>query len=132
MTTLSNTPWIVPNVTYSLDYTKTTQATAQTVVSFQTPNYPLRLQLFAFAYGSTVPDNWLVSIQVDRVPFMYPTGTSQFNAPPLVYTICGNVPTDYMDLPANTKITVLAFMNGDATADDVLQLTMSGKEIKEP
>jgi hypothetical protein len=92
----------------------------------------MRLQLFALAFGSTVPNNWVVSITIDRVPFTYPTGVSQFNAPPLVYTLCGNVPTDYMDLPANTTITIRAYMNGSASANDVLQLTLSGKEIQVP
>ncbi len=126
-TILSGTPWIVPNIQYVVDYTANTYGTAQTIVDITTPNYPLRINLFAFSVGSTIPTNWLTAIRFDKMPFAYPDGISEFQPPPLVYTLCGNVPTDYIDVPPSTRITILGYMNGTATANSTLALTISAK-----
>ena len=125
------TPYIINNANYTLDYTKTTYGTAQTVVSIITPNYPIRLQVLSYSVGSTVPSNWLIALTFSTVAFVYSSGQSQYSTPSLTFTLCGNVPTDYIDLPANTLIKISAYMNGSATANDTLSLTIIGKQVIE-
>ena len=128
---IGNTSFLIPNVQYTLDYTKTTQATAQTIVDITTPSYPIRLNLFAYSVGSQATANWSLAIFIDTVPLTYPNGTSLYNNPPQGFTLCGNVPTDYLDLSANTHIQIKGYMSGTATANSTLNLTMSGKQIIE-
>lgn len=128
---LSNTPYLVPNVVYSLDYTITTQQSAQTVVDITTPSFTLRVNAFALNLSSSDAQNWAIAIRINNVPFIYPSGTSEFNNPPASYTLIGNVPTDYMDLPANSRIQILAYMNGTATANGTLNFSLSGKPVIE-
>ena len=124
-------PYIINNANYTLNYTNNSYGTAQTVVSITTPSYPIRLQVFSISVGSTVPANWLIALTFSTVNFVYPNGLSQYSTPSLVFTLCGNVPTDYIDLPANTLIQIKAYMSGSATANDTLSLTAIGKQILE-
>lgn len=128
---IGNTSFLIPNVQYTLDYTITTQETAQTIVDITTPSYPIRLNTFAFAVSSTATSNWSIALFINTVPLQYPKGTSLYNNPPQTFTLCGNVPTDYLDLPANTHIQIKGYMSGTATANSTLNLTMNGKQIIE-
>lgn len=130
--------FIIPNIEYSLDYTKTTAATAQLVVDITTPSSWIRLNTFAMSFASAAVSDWLVYIVIKEVPFIYPningTPPSTFQSPPAggVLTLNGNVPTDFDDLPPNTHIQIYAFNNGGATSNSSMQLTMKGKTITDP
>lgn len=125
----------VPNITYSLDYTKTTAATAQLVVDITTPSNWIRLNTFAMSFATAAVTNWVVLIMINNVPYIYPningTPANPYQSPPAggVLTLNGNVPTDYDDLPPNTRIQIYAYNSGGASANSSMQLTMKGKAI---
>ncbi|MDE2439257.1 MAG: hypothetical protein KGN01_07760 [Patescibacteria group bacterium] len=133
MVKLSNLPYIIPNIQYTLDHTKTTQGTAQVIVDITTPSYPIRINYFVMSFASIAVANWSVYININQAPFTYPNGANLYQAVPAggVLALVGNVPTDYIDIPANTRIQILGYMSGSASSDSTMQLSVSGKPILE-
>lgn len=131
MTVLSNTPYLIPNIAYSLDYTKNSEDNNQSVLKFQMPNGKFRIINLAYSSGSIAATNWKFKIIINNVPFVYPDGTDTYQAPAAggVYALCGNVPTDYIDVPPNTVVEIRAYMSGGATGNSVLNFTMMAKLI---
>ena len=134
MTKIANVPYVIPSINYSLDYTKTTQGTAQTVLDITTPSYPIRIQVLALSFASAAVNNWVFKLDINTAPFSYPDGINAFQIAPTggVYTLVGNVPTDYIDIPANSRIRLYAYMNGSAGSNSNMLFYLLGKQIIEP
>ena len=120
---------VINNVQYSLDYTKTTYLSPDTVFSIPIPAGKWRIISLGYSADSTATGQFVVKIHIDNAPFTYPTGTSEYNAPPLQFQLCGVVPTDYIDVEGGNNITMYSVMTGSATSDGNINLTMIMKQI---
>lgn len=122
---------IVPNVTYTLDYTKTSYSDPGVVCTIPIPSGRWRIISLGWLTTTSANSNFVVKVHIGNSPFMYPNNTSEYNAPPTAYQLIGVVPTDYKDVEGGNNIVIYSVMTGSATANTTFNLTLNMKQILE-
>ena len=121
--------YVVPNVHYTLDYTKTSYNAPATVYTIPIPSGRWRIVSWGQTVDSTANGNFVVKFHIDNSPFGYPNGSSEWNTPQIAYQIVGVVPTDYIDVEGGNNITLYSVMTGSAATNGNLFITLTMKQI---